>query len=119
MRGNRWHSPRIRWYPAVMRPGARWLVRLTRGTEAAEQRPTGVSPYYHVGVRVWDTNGLGAFRSLRELTAREPLTRMARTGMDSDGPCAQGTYRYRIFLEKHRIFLKTLNPNKKTQNPKP
>jgi hypothetical protein len=39
----------------------------------------------------WDTNCLGAFRRLRELTALEPLTRMARTGFDSDGPCAQGT----------------------------
>ena len=44
-------------------------------------------------MRVWETIGLGAFRWLRELTAREPLTRMARPGIDSDGPCAQGTDR--------------------------
>jgi hypothetical protein len=44
------------------------------------------------------TYSLGAFRLLRELlrelTAREPLTRMVRTGIesiDSDGPYAQGT----------------------------
>jgi hypothetical protein len=46
-------------------------------------------------VQVWDTHGLGAFRRLRKLTARELLTRMARTGIDSDGPCAQGTDRTR------------------------
>ncbi len=28
-------------------------------------------------------------------------------------------YRYRIFLEKHRIFLKTQNHNKKNPKPKP
>jgi hypothetical protein len=82
MRGNRQHSTRIPWYLDAMRPGARWLVRLPRGTEAAEQRPTG-----------GDTNGLAAFCWLRELTAREPLTRMARTGIDSDGPCAHETDR--------------------------
>jgi hypothetical protein len=37
MRGNQWYSPRIPWYPDVMRPG----VRMPRGIEAAEQRPTG------------------------------------------------------------------------------
>jgi hypothetical protein len=42
MQDNRWHSPWILWYPDVMRLGARWLVRLPHGTEAAEQRPTGV-----------------------------------------------------------------------------
>jgi hypothetical protein len=54
--GSASHSPRIRWYPDVMRPWARWLARLQRGTEAAKQLPTG-----------GDTNGLGAFRWLREL----------------------------------------------------
>jgi hypothetical protein len=32
---------------------------------------------------------------------------------------ARHRYQYRIFLEKHRIFLKTLNPNKKNPKPKP
>jgi hypothetical protein len=40
MQGNRWHSPRIRWYPDVMSPGVRWLVRLPCGSEMAEQRLT-------------------------------------------------------------------------------
>ena len=61
------------------------MVRLPHGAEAAEQLG------YDPGVRVWDTNGLWAFRRLRELTARELLTRMARTGIDSDSPCVKGS----------------------------
>jgi hypothetical protein len=92
MRGDRWHSPRIPWFPDVVRPGARWLVRLPLGTEAAEQRRKSVTWASESGIlSAWG----GAFRWLRELTAREPLTRMARTGIDTDGPCAQETDRTR------------------------
>ncbi len=83
MRGNRWHSPLIPWYPDVMRPGHQgptgWYV-----CSAGSRLPSSDRLEYDSGVRVWDSECLGAFRWLRELTAREPLMRMARTGIDSD-----------------------------------
>jgi hypothetical protein len=49
---------------------------------AGPMRPTSGRLGYDSGVRVWDTKGLRAFRWLRQLTAREPLTRVSRTGIE-------------------------------------
>jgi hypothetical protein len=50
-------------------------------------------------------------------TSRRTTWRTASRPKISTKP-RPSSYRYRIFLEKHRIFLKALNPIKKTQNPK-
>jgi hypothetical protein len=90
MRCNQWHSPRTPWYPDNMSPWVCWHVCRA---PAGPKRPSSGRLGYVSGLRVWYTNGLRASCWLRELTAREPLTRMAQTGFDSDGPCAQGTDR--------------------------
>jgi hypothetical protein len=87
MRGN--HSPRIPWYPDVVSPGARWLVRLPQGSEAAEQ----TADWDMTLARACESGILTAGwpgPSQAEGTAREPLTRMTRKGID---PCARGTDR--------------------------
>ncbi len=58
-------------YPDAMSRLVRWVVCCE-----GPRRPSSSRLGCDSGVRVWDTNGLGAFR---RLTAREPLMRMART----------------------------------------